>query len=416
MAGGLACAATLAAPSVFGQDGEWTRFRGSNGSGIVKDEGVPVVFGEKEIAWSTVLPGPGHSSPVAWGDRVFLTCEAPDGSEMRSIVALALADGSILWKADFPFLPHSLHQFNNMASTTPCVDAERVYVSWETGERREVIAMSHDGREMWRRDLGFYAENHGTAASPVLVEGVLVVPNDHEGEGGAILGLDPATGEELWKHVRAPEKTSFTTPVVHRSESGRATVIVAGTPYGLTALDPKDGSVVWKAAESFDQRTVGSPVVLGDLVFATSGQGGGGKKAFAVKVAPAKEVLESEYVVTTGLPYVPTPVARDGLIFLWTDAGVVNCLDAETGESIWRERASGPCFASPICVGDVLLGVDKQGAVVALRAGRAFEVVGRSEVGEPVDATPAVVGDRLLIRTKSKLICVGGKAGDKPRT
>ncbi|MDG2125228.1 MAG: PQQ-binding-like beta-propeller repeat protein, partial [Verrucomicrobiales bacterium] len=307
--------------NVVGDDG-WDRFRGANGTGVVGGEGVPVTFDERDYAWNTELPGIGHSSPVAWGERLFLTCLDADGAA-RSAVGISLADGKVLWKTDFKFAEHSLHRFNNYASTTPCVDADRVYLSWETGDRREVVALSHDGREMWKKDVGFYEENHGTGASPILVDGLLIVPNDHAGEGGSILALDPVSGATKWSYRRAPEKTSFATPVVYRPERGAAQLLVAGTPYGVTGLDIKTGKKLWESGEPFDQRTVASPVIIGDVVFVSSGQGGGGKKAFAAKIPATKrsKPVEAEWVETKALPYVPTPVVKDGLIYLWTDSG-----------------------------------------------------------------------------------------------
>jgi outer membrane protein assembly factor BamB len=120
--------------------------------------------------------------------------------------------------------------------------------------------------------------------------------------------------------------------------------------------------------------------------------------------------IPAEYSLTTALPYVPSPVAKDGLIFLWTDGGVVHCIRASDGETLWRERASGPAFASPVLAGDTLIGCSKTGEVVALHAGEEFKVLGKSDVGEPVNATPALAGGKMLLRTETRLIAVSGKA------
>ena len=196
-----------------------------------------------------------------------------------------------------------------------------------------------------------------------------------------------------------------------QSYSADDTTYSAASSPRSTGLDPKTGKKLWESAEAFDQRTVASPVIAGDRVFVSSGQGGGGKKALVVKSPSGKRSkgVEPEWVETRGLPYVPTPVVRDGRLYVWTDSGILNCIDLKSGESLWRERASGPAYSSPVLVGDVIYGCSKQGEVVAVKASKGFEVIGKSDVGEEVNATPVVADGKLIIRTATRLIAVGGK-------
>ncbi len=373
---------------------DWPRFLGEGGRSRADEAPGKMSFSEADYVWEAKLEGKGHSSPVVFGGKVYLTV-LDEGALV--LAAFGLEDGKRLWEKRWEVTGYPHHKFNGMASSTVCADAERVYLSWTTGRVRRAAALDHLGQMVWDIEVGAYSEEHGSAASPVVSGGVLVVPNDCVGEG-AILGFDLETGVEKWRVARAAEKTSFSTPL----ELDADTVVVGGTPYGLTAIHSVSGRIEWESEAVFGERTVASPVFLGAHVFASAGSGSAGKQSVAFPVVPGGEAFS----VKKGLPYVPTGVSDGGRLYLWGDGGVVHCVEVGGGETLWRERASGPCYASPLLLGDVLVGCSKKGEVVMLRAGGAFEVLGRSEVGEPLYATPAFVGGRLLLRTATRLIAV----------
>ena len=374
---------------------DWPRFLGEGGRSHAEAAPGKMSFSEADYLWEAKLKGEGHSSPVVFDGKVYVTIL--DESALV-LLAYSLEDGKKLWENRWEVVPHPYHKFNGMASSTPCADADGVYLSWTTGETRRAAALDHSGKVIWEAEVGPYSEAHGSAASPVVSGGVLVVPNDCVGKG-AIVGLDLGTGAETWRLERAADKTSFSTPL----ELDEDTVVVAGTPYGLTAINSASGEVEWKSEAVFDKRTVASPAFLGTHVFVSAGSGSAGKQSIAYPIVPGKEVFS----VKSALPYVPTGVSDGERLYLWGDGGVVHCVKNDGGETLWRERASGPCYASPLLLGDVLVGSSKKGEVVMLRAGDTFEVLGKSEVGEPLYATPAFVEGKLLLRTATRLIVVG---------
>ena len=273
----VVASASLFASAVSAQ--EWTRFRGPNGTGVSDARSVPASFAEKDFNWKVAVPGEGHSSPVLWGDKIFLTTndKGRDGAG-RKILCLSAKDGKQLWEWAEKYKPHHINdKFNNFASSTPVVDGDRVYVSWTTGESREVVALGHDGKESWRISrAGFDDTDHGSGASPIIAGGVLIVPNESTGSDSSVLGLDPKNGEIVWELKRDNAKDVYSTPMVVNFDGAEAIVLV-GTSNGFTGVNPKDGKVLWQYNPGFKMRSVGSPVVVGDSVFATLGQGGGGK-------------------------------------------------------------------------------------------------------------------------------------------
>jgi outer membrane protein assembly factor BamB len=191
---------------------EWPRFRGPNGAGV-SDAALPVRWTGKDVNWKVKLPGPGHSSPVVWGDRVFVTC-AEEDSGKRLLVCLRAGDGERLWSRSFDGTRHGKHPDNSFASSTPAVDARRVYVCWGGPKDFLVVALDHDGKEAWRTDLGTFRAGHGFGPSPVVHEGLLVVPNDQDGTS-SLVGLECDTGKVRWR-VPRKSKATYTTPCVYQ--------------------------------------------------------------------------------------------------------------------------------------------------------------------------------------------------------
>lgn len=393
---------------------EWTRFRGPDGTGVVEAPSIPVEFDESNYQWNVELPGTGHSSPVLWGEKIFLTCTTKE-DETRSVVCLDATDGKILWEVEEPYERFRSHGFNSFASSTPAVDAERVYVSWISGETFIVFALDHQGNKVWRRSMGDFKAMFGSGASPIVLDGVVIVDNDHAGQTCFLIGLDAVTGETRWKLPRRTGLASYVAPAVYR-ENGRAVeVIFAGTAHGITAVDPVSGEVLWEVDGLFTLKSVASPVIAGQLVFASGGKGSGGVESGVVRRGDKAKGQEAELVYElrsgrgSGLPYVPTPVVYNDLLYLWSDAGTVACIEPASGREIWVQETGGQFFASPICVNGLLYNVSKKGQVFVIEAAREYKLAAVNELPEGSYATPAVANGRLYVRTFNRLICVGGK-------
>ncbi len=404
---GIACFADAA--------DNWPRFRGPNGAGISDARTIPTKWGDGDYLWKVALPGTGVSSPVVWGQKLFVAC-ADEATARHTLMCVNTGDGSTAWKAELAAAAHHHHQFNAFASSTPAVDEQRVYYTWTTPEHYNVVAFDHAGKEVWRRDLGPFAAEHGGGASPIVYKDMLIVPDDQDGES-FIYALDCATGKTKWQTARLVWKTSYATPCVYEPADGKAQIIVSSKANGITALDPQDGKMIWESGDLFRLRTVMSPVLASGMIFASCGEGGNGKMFVAITPGDANGGKSRvAYQLDKGIPYVPVPVAVGDLLFVVTDGGIASCLDAKSGQVKWQERLGGPCFSSPVCVNGNVYSVNRSGEVFVFRAtAEKLDVLGRSTLGEGSQATPAVSGGRMFFRTTSHLMCIGDKAATAAR-
>ena len=391
---------------------EWTRFLGTNGSATGVAPGVPSQFSEADYAWKTDLPGSGVSSPVIWGDRIFVTAELPEGGQ-RAVLCYSLATGKEVWRYADKFQPHGQHKDNSFASSTPVVDKDRVYLAWTSGGAMRALALTHEGKRIWEKEIGPYAENHGSGTSPVLAGGALVINSDCEKGSGGITGLKPADGSVLWKHPRSSDRTPFSSPLTFEEKPGQWRIVVASNPKGLTCLDAKSGKVVWELDNpNPDLRSVGSPAISNGVIFASVGQGGAGKASIAAKITDGK--AERIWEVKKGMPYVPTPLALGDHFLLLGDGGILSSVRASDGEILWTERvfqnaADQKVYSSPVCTGDKIFCISRNGTVAAVKADpKEFKLLGTTPLADPCDATPAIAGGKLIIRTEHKLLCIPG--------
>jgi len=399
-----AVAATMTAAS--GEPNPWSRWRGANGAGQGGGARFPVEWNDADWAWQAALPGAGNASPVVWDGHVY-TASADEAAGRRFVTAHALADGKLLWSRDLPGPIERHHAQNSSASGSVAVDARGVYWLWGTSEGVRVEALAHDGKPRWHVDLGPFQAEHGFGATPAVCRDLLIVPDDQD-DTSAVVALDTATGRERWRLPRDSAKAGYSTPLV--LDAGEATppvVLITSMAHGVTAVDGLTGRVVWER-ECFPKRTVASPILAGPLVIGTSGDGGGDNLLAAVR-PPAGVGADPEVAYTLDrsiAPYVPTPLCVGEFVYLWGDRGVVTCVRAATGETVWRGRVGGTYSASPIAVGDTIRNVSADGEAVTIRAGESFEVLGRTPLGETCRATPAIVGGRMVFRTAGRLLAL----------
>lgn len=391
---------------------EWTRFRGPDGTGIGRGESIPVSFTEADYLWMVKLPGPGHSSPVLWGDRIFLTC-AHDAREEREVVCLDTSSGKTLWSRKMPFTPYRHNRQNSFAASTPAVDAERVYINWISGGTFVALALDHAGNTLWRREMGKFKARHGAGASPITLGGLMIVGNDNM-ETSFLAGLDGKTGKTVWQIKRNSKMTSYITPAVHRPKGGSPEVVFVSEANGMTAVDPQSGEKKWESEKLFTLKSVSSPVVAGSVIFATAGAGGAGRQSAAVR--PGDTLAGRDPTVAwkldRDLPYVPTPIAIGEHLYILSEAGVMTCVVAATGKQVWQADLDEKFYASPVCVDERIYLVTRNGEMIVLKVGSEYKLLGKSKLPEKSDATPAIANGRMYIRTLNLLICIGDAKAD----
>ncbi len=399
--------------SVCAHAQEWTRFRGPNGSGLGTAK-LPEQLATADINWRCTLPGSGHSSPVVWGERIFVTT-TPDGAadQARRIVACVGAkDGKILWQREFTTGPYRKHADNSFASPSCTVDAERVYAWFAGPEGSQLVALAQaDGKEIWKRDLGAFTSQHGPGASPILENGALILQSSQDGEGSFLQAFEPTTGKTIWKNDMKSGQHAVSTPCVLSPKNANPQLVSLSSDNGLLGLDPATGKQLWALPDLFKLRCVASPIILdGGLILGQSGQGQAASEISVIKGADTTMPEKAYEIVRTG-GYVPTPIAVGDLLFLWKENGLITCIRAATNEQLWSERAEGPYYSSPICIGGKsgrLYNITRSGELVVVAADEHFKLIQRFPLGEKNSyATPAVSGGKLYIRTYTQLISIG---------
>ena len=414
----FAAAIVLVSTSAIVSAQEWTRFRGPNGTGESETTTIPASWTDKDLNWKIKLPGLGHSSPVLWGEKIFLLSADPK-TATRYVLCIRATDGKELWRLEYPGVMHKLHLKSSFASCTPACDAKQVYVAWSDPESTRLLAFDHAGNEKWNIDLGPWVSQHGFGTSPMLYDDLVVItvsqepsknPADpREPKENFLVAVEQSGGKIRWKTPLAINTACYTVPCIRKNEAGADELISLSTVEGIFALDPKTGRQLWSAPGVFTMRTVSSPVLAAGMIFGSTGAGAGGHYVVALKPGPQPSVV---YEIKEQAPYVPTPVLRGELMFLWADkSGVVTCITAADGKQVWQKRVGGAYYGgSPVRAADKLFIVDEGGTVYCLAAGPEFQELGRTELGEECRSTPAIAGGRMYIRTMSHLLSVGGKA------
>ncbi len=398
---------------------EWTRFRGPNGTGISHAKTIPTKLTAAEINWKVELPGVGHSSPVLWGERVFVTTTGDKAGGFQAVCVDARA-GKILWQHDFALTPFHRHKLNSYASATPTVNAERVYVTWNDPEHYQMAALDHAGKLVWQRDFGPYVSQHGCGPSPILYRGMVILGNEQDDEKfvkGAtrsgtsfVIAVDAKTGATAWQTARRSAVVSYSTPCVFEPKNGATALLFASQAHGLYALEPSTGKVLWEYDQAFTMRSCSSPMIAGELILGSCGSGGGGHYVTAVKPgdALAKKPAELAYQMKKSAPYVPTGIVGGDLVWLWSDGGMLTCLHAPTGDVRFQERVGGNFFGSPVWIDGRLFAVSTAGELVVVEASEKFNVLHRHPLNEVCHTTPAVALGRLFIHTEKHLFSLGG--------
>jgi len=396
------------------QASDWTQFRGPNAQGISPAKGLPLTWNATQhISWKTKLPGPGGSSPIVFGDRVFVTSYSgyavpgEPGSDMsslkRHLLALNRADGKLIWQKDLPAdLPEQAKvREHGYASSSPLADADRVYALFG---KSGLFAFSHDGKQLWRADVGSKIHGWGSAASPVLYKSLVIVNAGVESE--SLVALNKDTGKEVWR--AGGIKESWNTPIFVPVGGGKSELVVAimGKVLGF---DPDTGERLWSCATGIGWYMVPSLVNDKDVVYCIGGRTGG---SLAVRAGGRGDVTQTHRLWTLNQgSNVPSPILHDNhLYWLHENLGVVYCVEAASGKVIFEERIpnAGQFYASPVMADGRLYCFTRRGTAFVIAAKPQFEQLARNELSDrsTFDATPTIDANRLLVRSDKFLYCI----------
>jgi len=415
--------------------GDWPQWRGPRGDSVSSEKGLPIGWSEsKSVVWKVALPEWGTSTPAIWGNSIFLTTHEEQNEGKLLLIKLDKRTGKIEWnrqvgageanrktpqkKGAGSRGGQKFHDLQNLASPSPATDGELVYVHFGNGD---LAAFDFDGKQHWKRNLqedhGEYTIWWGHANSPVVVGDLLIsvcMQDSLEDLGlppasSYLVAHDKRTGEEKWKTMRmtaarSEECDSYTTPIVHQT-AGRTELIVWGGDT-VDAYDPETGKQIWYLPGQAKLRTITGPTVGHGKVYVTRGKGG---SLLAVNTGGnGKRAAEQiAWQHDKGTPDSCCPVLWNDSLFIVSDNGIAQCLDAHTGQVHWTERLPGDYKASPLAADGRIYFLNKSGLCTVVAASPTFEKLAENKIDDDTIASPAVAGGRIYLRGRKSLYCVG---------
>lgn len=398
------CTAILSS-SVSAED--WPAWRGPRGDGISHESNVPLTWSSTEnIAWKLPLPGIGRSSPIVWGDRVFVTA-SDESDQSRRVICANARTGELLWNIPVHHgPPGKMHKFNTPASSTPATDGERIYAAFIDDQGMSVSAVDMQGNIVWSVCPGTFHSSHGFSASPVIYGDGVIVNGQQDGDAFVVM-LDRKTGDEIWRYKPAVNLRSFSTPLIIQHE-GRDQLILTGATE-TAGLDPATGRKIW-FANGPSEKFVSTPSVGHGLVFSFGGSDE--KKAMAVRLGGEGDVLGTHVVWRNerSMPYVPTPLLAGDYLHIVNDMGIYTCLEPKSGKVLMAGRKLGSVYSSPIAVADRIYLFEDSGDCTVIKNNDQFEVLAKNSLGEVVYSTPAVSKGCLYVRSEGHLFRIGSPA------
>jgi len=400
----------------------WPQWRGAKLDGISHETGVPETWSKTEnVAWRLPLPGAGGSTPVVWGDHIYLT-----SAEGNDLVLMAIStDGKVLWKQTMANHNEAVRgDEGNFASPSPSTDGKHVWAMMGTGD---LGCYTADGKEVWKYNLqdryGKFDIQFGMTSSPVLDGDRLYLQLLHSG-GALVLALDKLTGKEIWKQTRKSDahdecEHSYASPVIYRDPQ-RELLLTHGCDY-IVAHQLSDGAEVWrcgglnlKSKYNPTLRFVASPLAVPGLVIVPSAKNG---PVLALDPSSKGDISETKeghfWTRAHNTPDVPSPLVVDGLAYLCREDGTLICLDAKTGEEQYpmKRTHSDRYRASPVYADGKIYLTARGGMVTVVKAGKEFEILASNDLGEAISSSPAISNGRIYLRTFDALYAIG-KAGD----
>lgn len=390
-------------------DGEWPGWRGPQSNGHTKETSLPTKWNAKSVVWKSELPGEGQSSPVIWGDRIFLT-SALDKGKKRLVFCVDRKSGKILWQDEaWSGTPEPSHKMNGWASATCATDGERVIAFFGKGG---LHCYSADGKKIWSRDLGAFAGPWGTSACPLLV-GNLVIQNCDATADAALVAVDKRTGKDAWRTPRpTPLKGGWSSPVL-ADAGARKEIVVNGEAF-VIGYDPSSGKELWRC-KTFNGR--GEPTVAPEpgLVYVINGLKG---DIYSVKLGGSGDVTKTHLAWHTpraGDRDQPSPITVGDYLITADMKGLATCYDKTTGKLLWKDRLRGAGYtASPIAANGLVYFLSEAGETTVIEPGPALKVVAENVVGaaasEIFRASLSPSNGQLFARSHTHLYCIGKSA------
>jgi outer membrane protein assembly factor BamB len=399
----IGCLPFLAGPA--GAE-NWPCWRGPRGDGTSLETGIPTQWSHTEnVAWKTALAGEGHSSPIVWQDRIFLTTCLKESQE-RVLLSFDRKTGTSLWQR--PVFRSPLEDKNNensYASSTPATDGERIYVTFLDAVEVVVAAYDFSGKQLWEVRPGRFKSQWGFSHTPVLFEDKVLVVGYSKGEN-FVVALSRTDGRTLWKTACDTPTQSYSPPLV-RKLAGRVQMITPGNK-AVTSYDPRTGSVLW-VVDGLSDDAVITPVYSEATGLVLSCTSWPSKVLLAIKPDGTGNVTADKVAWRSadGAPYVPSPVAVGNWFFTSSFVGkAAHCFEAATGTILWKEPM-GLHHASPVAVNGMIYFLNDDGVAHVVKAGPKFELVARNELGEKTYASPAISGGQIFLRSFKHLYCIG---------
>ena len=399
---GLMCFGAL---TVTAHAENWPGWRGPRGDGSSQEASVPVTWSETEhIAWKVTIPYGGHSSPIVFGDRVFLVGANTGEQPNRVLMCLDFKSGKLLWERVVVETPlERKHNLNSWASGTPVTDGEKVYVSFLDQTELLVAAYNLDGQEQWRTRPGVFKSVHGFCSCPVVFKDLLIVNGDHDGES-YLTALKRTTGETIWKTPREYKTRSYCTPII-REIDGRTQMMLSGSKC-VASYDPHTGKQLWMLDGPTEQ-FVASLVYNKGLIFMTGGFPD--HHVMAIDPRGSGKITNESHVkwhYTKADSYVPSPIACGDYFLIVSDFGIGTCYEATSGTIQWQERLGTHYSASLVTANGLVYFLDDHGLMKVVKPGSKLDIVAENKLDEDTFASPAISQGKLLIRGTDSLYCI----------
>lgn len=393
----------------------WPRFRGPTGQGVTTETNLPIKWSATEnIAWKTPIPGLGWSSPIVWGDRIFLTTTLNMDTSCH-VLCIDRNTGRILWdKEVFQQVVRRRERMNSGATPTPVTDGQFVYAVFCDGS---IVALDFDGNVAWtHRDVKYYSR-HGLGTSPILHEDLLILSIDHSTtdmtqerlgwqlpwDKSYILALDKKTGKEKWRGQRGMSRIAHSTPNIMTVDGKPQLISAAGDV--IQGHDPVTGQRLW-SVPSIGEPCVPAIVIGDDLVYSAPT---GSAPLLAVRPGHAGREAKVAWEQTDQVPMLASFIYAKPHLFTIKETGFAMCLDAQTGQVVWKQRLPGKYSASPILAEGRIYLLSETGECTIIEAGPEFKEIAKNTLGEDIkcQASIAVFQGRLFIRTDNALYCIG---------
>lgn len=401
----------MSVPQVGWAD-NWTRFRGPNGQGVSAETNLPLKWSaDTNVAWKTPIPGTGWSSPIVFGNRVFLTTATEQGASCR-VICVHRNDGRLLWNSEVHRQkPGAKRRQNSYATPTPVTDGKRVYAVFYDGT---AVAVDYTGKRVWKSNEVSFFSLHGLGASPILTDGKLIMPFDGSSrqeqrlgwkipwDRAVIVAWDAETGAVAWKGKRGMSRVGHVTPILLND----GTQLVSAGGDRVQGFDVKTGKRIW-SVYSQGEGVTPSPVVAGSLLITSSGFEAPTMRA--IRMGGSGDVTETHiaWEQKKGVSAMASPLYVKPYVYTISRDNILHCLEASSGKVVWQRRLKGVHSASPILADGRIYITSEDGVTRVVEPGSRYKELAHNVIDEKSLATLAVSAGHFFLRTAENLYCIG---------